>query len=86
MSGIQPGQRYQMFFWIWALKEAIVKATGDGIRMMNKTDVTPVIGGSCNASSHLLTIDEKPMNFFIYRYSPGKEYLGAAAICMDGKK
>ncbi|GEM_PF-2920925 len=86
MSGIQPGQRYWMFFWIWALKEAIVKATGDGIRMMNKTDVTPVIGEPCNTSSFLLTIDEKPMNFFIYRFSPNKGHLGAAAVCLDGEK
>ncbi len=35
-----------MFFRIWALKEAIVKATGDGIRLMNSTDVTSVIEDS----------------------------------------
>lgn len=84
MRGIEPGQRNQMFFRIWALKEAIVKATGEGIRMMNKTDVTPVIGPNGTTSLYMVIVNEKPMDFFIYRFSPYQEYFGAAAICLEG--
>ena len=34
---IAPERRYLLFFGIWALKEAVVKATGDGVRLMNGT-------------------------------------------------
>ena len=85
MLGIEPGQRYQMFFRIWALKEAIVKATGDGIRMMSITDVTNIIEDPGHASSQIVKINEKPMDFFIYQFSPDTGYQGAAAICRRGK-
>ena len=83
MRRIEPGQRYLMFFRIWALKEAIVKATGDGIRLMNSTDVTSVIEDSCSVSSRILKIDEKSRNFIIYQFSPAKSYLGAVAVCLN---
>jgi 4'-phosphopantetheinyl transferase len=79
---ITPGQRYLMFFKIWALKEAIVKATGDGIRLMNNTDVTSVIEDSCSVCSRVLKINEKSRNFIIYQFSPAKSYLGAVAVCI----
>jgi 4'-phosphopantetheinyl transferase len=82
----EPVQRCQIFFQIWALKEAIVKATGDGIRLMNTTDVTPVIAVSSNASLHRLTISEKPMNFFMYRFRPDAEHIGAVAVCLEREK
>ena len=87
MRRIEPCQRYLMFFRIWALKEAIVKATGEGIRLMNSTDVTSVIEDSCTISSRILKIDEKTMNFVIYEFSPAKSYLGAVAVCPNpGRK
>jgi 4'-phosphopantetheinyl transferase len=86
MRGIEPAQRNQMFFRIWALKEAIVKATGEGIRMMHKTDVTPVVGSTGNASLYMLIINGIPQDFFIFPFSPYQEYIGAAAICLDGEK
>jgi 4'-phosphopantetheinyl transferase len=81
MQRVAPGLRYLMFFRIWALKEAIVKATGDGIRLMNSTDVTSVIEESCTVSSRILNINEKSRNFIIYQFSPAKAYLGAVAVC-----
>ena len=48
MQRIAPDLRYLMFFRIWALKEAIVKATGDGIRLMNSTDVMSAIEDTCS--------------------------------------
>jgi len=86
MRETEPAQRYQVFFPIWTLKEAIVKATGDGIRLMNTTDVTPVIAVSSPASLHRLTISAKPMNFFIYRFRPDVEHIGAVAVCLDREK
>lgn len=86
MRETEPAQRYQVFFHIWALKEAIVKATGDGIRMMNTTDITPVIAVSPDASLHRLNISDKPMNFFIYRFRPDAEHIGAVAVCLDREK
>jgi 4'-phosphopantetheinyl transferase len=83
MQRVAPGQRYMLFFKIWALKEAIVKATGDGIRMMNSTDVTSVIEESGNASSRILKINEKSGNFIIYHFRPAKSYLGAVAVCLN---
>ena len=80
---IPPKQRYLMFFKIWALKEAIVKATGDGIRLMGSTDVTSVIKDSCQVSSHRIKINEKTRNFSICQFSPAQSYLGAAAVCLD---
>lgn len=77
---IEPGQRYLMFFKIWALKEAIVKATGEGIRLMNSTDVTSVIEDSCSVCSRVLKINEKSRNFIICQFSPEKSYLGAVAV------
>jgi 4'-phosphopantetheinyl transferase len=82
MQRIVPELRYLMFFKIWALKEAIVKATGDGIRLMDSTDVTSVIEESCNVSSRILKINEKSGNFIIYQFSPVKSYLGAVAVSL----
>jgi 4'-phosphopantetheinyl transferase len=86
MQRIEPGQRYLMFYKIWALKEAIVKATGDGIRLMNSTDVTSVIEDSCSVCSRVLKINEKSRNFILYQFSPTKSYLGAVAVCINPLK
>jgi len=83
MERIAPELRYRTFFWIWALKEAIVKATGDGIRLMNSTDVTSVIEDPSSECSRILKIDEKSRNFIICQFSPAKLYLGAVAVCLN---
>jgi phosphopantetheinyl transferase len=47
IRGTGPGQRYQVFFRIWVLREAIIKATGNGIRMMSTSDVISILEVSC---------------------------------------
>jgi 4'-phosphopantetheinyl transferase len=83
MERIAPDLRYLLFFRIWALKEAVVKATGDGIRVMNSTDVTSVIEGSLSGCFRILKIDEKSRSFMLYQFSPAKSYLGAVAVCLN---
>jgi 4'-phosphopantetheinyl transferase len=80
---IAPDLRYRMFFRIWALKEAIVKATGEGIRLMNSTDVTSFIEDPSSECTRILKINEKSGNFIICQFSPAKLYLGAVAVRLN---
>jgi 4'-phosphopantetheinyl transferase len=82
MERIAPERRYLMFFKIWALKEAIVKSTADGIRLMDSTDVSSVIEGSRSGCFRILKINEKSRDFIICQFSPAKSYQGAVAVCL----
>lgn len=83
LERIAPDLRYLMFFKIWALKEAIVKATGEGIRLMNTTDVTSVIEDTRSGCLRIFTINEKSRNFILCQFTPTKSYLGAVAVCLN---
>ena len=43
MQRTEPAMRYQIFFRIWALKEAILKVNGGTLTMMKNTDVSEII-------------------------------------------
>jgi 4'-phosphopantetheinyl transferase len=83
---IAPELQYRMFFRIWAIKEAVVKATGEGIRLMKNTDVSSVIDDSCSGGFRILKINEKSRNFLLYQFSPVNSYLGAVAVCLSPLK
>ena len=43
MQSIEPVLRYQIFFRLWAIKEAVLKATGSTLSLMEKTDLSGII-------------------------------------------
>jgi 4'-phosphopantetheinyl transferase len=43
MQRIRPASRYQVFFRIWAIKEAIIKATGETLAIIREIDTSEII-------------------------------------------
>jgi len=80
LKRIDPARRYQVFFRIWAAKEAIIKATGGTLSRMGTTDLSEIIEDilySPDYSMHCL--DTQPP-FFLWQFMDGSGHLGAIAV------
>jgi len=79
MQRIEPALRYQVFFRIWALKEAILKVTGGTLMMMKNTDMSDIIQDvfsfPCCSMKYLNT--HRP--FFIWQFNSRPGHYGAIA-------
>jgi 4'-phosphopantetheinyl transferase len=76
----EPSQRYQVFFRIWAAKEAVIKAAGGTMTRMKTIDLSDII-------EDMLVNPEYSMNclaarppYFLWQFTCGPGYLGAIAV------
>jgi phosphopantetheinyl transferase len=80
IKSIEPALRYQIFFRIWAIKEAILKATGSTLALMGKTDLSEIIQEVlCSPEYSMKYLDTHPP-FFIWQFTCGSEHHGAIAV------
>jgi 4'-phosphopantetheinyl transferase len=78
--GAEPNQRYRLFTRIWALKEALLKATGGSVQMMSDTDVSKILQDSRVHDIYSIPCLETPCRFFIHECDWGHGYHGAIAV------
>jgi phosphopantetheine--protein transferase-like protein len=83
VSGSEPAQQYKQFFRIWALKEAILKATGGSALMMKDTDVSGAINNQVVQDFFEIRCQKKPRRFFIQEYGCGIGHHCVIAVNMD---
>jgi phosphopantetheinyl transferase len=57
--------QHARFFRIWCLKEALIKAAGSNLRMMNETDVSGIMTDTFLNGYYPVTIGKNDMRFFI---------------------
>jgi 4'-phosphopantetheinyl transferase len=80
IEGTEPNQRYMQFFRIWALKEALLKATGGTVQMMSDLDVSGVIHNSFVHDFCSITCQDVQCQFFIHEFGCGPEHHCAIAV------
>jgi 4'-phosphopantetheinyl transferase len=79
LQSIKPALRYQVFFRMWALKEAILKTTGDTLSMMKETDTSDVIHKGCSFPCCSIKYRNSLPPFFIWQFNSGPDHYGAIA-------
>jgi 4'-phosphopantetheinyl transferase len=79
MQGVEPAQKHQAFFRIWALKEAILKTNGDSISMMKDTDTSDIIQKGFSFPCCSLKYRKSLPPFFIWQFRSGLDHCGAIA-------
>jgi 4'-phosphopantetheinyl transferase len=76
----EPALRYQVFFRIWATKEALLKATGSTLNLMKTTDLSDILEEVvCSADYSMNYLDTTPP-FFLWQFTNGSGHLGAIAV------
>jgi len=70
----EPDLRYQIFFRIWALKEALLKATGGTVMMMKDTDVSEIMQGTFPSCCCAMKHQNIRSSFFIYQFDSGHRH------------
>jgi phosphopantetheinyl transferase len=68
-----PDRRPFRFFRIWALKEALLKATSGDVRIMKEADVSRIMTDTYLGGFYTVNIGEMDQRFFIHEsgYDPG---------------
>jgi 4'-phosphopantetheinyl transferase len=79
MRRIEPALRYQVFFRIWAIKEAILKATGGTLALMKNTDLSEIIPDVIFSLDHSMKYMNTHRPFFIWQYNIGSGHYCAIA-------
>ena len=79
LKSIEPSLRYQIFFRIWAIKEAILKATGSTLALMGKTDLSAIIQELLSSPEYSMKYLDNHPPFFIWQFTCGSGYYGAIA-------
>jgi 4'-phosphopantetheinyl transferase len=79
MRRIEPALRYQVFFRIWALKEAILKATGGTLALMKNTDLSEIIPDILFSPDYSMKYLKPPPPFFIWQFTSAPGHYGAIA-------
>ena len=80
IEGTEPNQQYRQFFRIWALKEALLKASGGTVQMMSDLDVSGVIHNSFVHDFCSITCQDVQCQFFIHEFGCGPEHHCAIAV------
>jgi 4'-phosphopantetheinyl transferase len=76
----EPALMYQVFFRMWAMKEAILKVTGSTLNLMAETDLSEIIEEIvCSPEYSMHYLDSQPP-FFLAQFMCGSEHLGAIAV------
>jgi len=79
MQRTEPALRYQVFFRIWALKEALLKATGGTLTMMKSTDVSEITHEIFSFPWCSLHYQHTQQPFFICQFNSGSGHHGVIA-------
>jgi 4'-phosphopantetheinyl transferase len=79
MRRIEPALRYQVFFRIWAIKEAILKATGGTLALMKNTDLSEIIPDILFSPGNSMKYLETHPPFFIWQFTSAPGHYGAIA-------
>lgn len=74
MQSTEPDLRCQIFFRIWALKEALLKATGGTVMMMKDTDVSEIMQETFPSCCCAMKPQNIRSGFFIYRFDSGHRH------------
>ena len=80
MQRIEPVLRYQIFFRLWAIKEAVLKATGSTLSLMEKTDLSGIIEDIMGTSEYTMKYQDMKQSFFIWQFTCGSDHHGAIAV------
>jgi 4'-phosphopantetheinyl transferase len=80
MQRIEPVLRSQIFFRIWAIKEAILKATGSTLNLMEKTDLSGMIEDVRGFPEYSMKYQNMQQSFFIWQFTCGSAHLGVIAV------
>jgi len=76
---VEHALRYQVFFRIWALKEAILKATGGTLAMMKNTDISACIEDVFSSSDSSVKYHDTCPPFLLWEYNIRPGHYGAIA-------
>jgi len=79
MRRIEPARKFQAFFRIWALKEAILKTTGETLSGMKDTDTSDLIQEHSFPCGSLKFRKSLPP-FFVWQFRNGPDHCCAVAV------
>ena len=79
MQGAGPAEGYQVFFRIWALKEAILKTTGETLSMMKDTDTSDSIPERFSFPCCSMKYRNSLPPLFIWQFNSGQQHCCAMA-------
>ena len=86
LQGLQPDRRVSIFFTMWAMKEAIVKATGEGLPVIHDTDVLNILQYPPSGLPRYDKTNKGAADFFVCPFIPETGYRGAVAVRGEGEK
>jgi 4'-phosphopantetheinyl transferase len=86
LQGTQPDRKQEIFFALWAMKEAVIKATGEGLPAMRDTDVISIVQDPRHGRYRVDNTTSLSKDFFIFPFVPAEGYRGAVAVCLSGEK
>jgi 4'-phosphopantetheinyl transferase len=83
LKSIEPALRQGVFFRIWAIKEAILKATGSTLALMETTDLSEIIEDLLRSPKYSMKYLDAHPPFFIGQFTSGSGHHGAIAVESD---
>lgn len=86
IAGTLPDLQNQLFFRIWSLKEALLKARGGTAMMMRDTDVSAILQSPSRDGWYPIRYQQKELEFFIHESDIGYGHHCAIAAGMIIKK
>lgn len=79
----EPGLHHERFIRIWALKEALIKATGSDARLMQEGDLTGILTVPHLNGVFSLQIGGRAMDFFIHESGTDDDHHQVIAALMS---
>lgn len=80
LTTIEPSQKYQVFFRIWASKEAVIKAIGGTMALMKTIDLSDIIEDILVDPGYSMNYLATRPPFFLWQFTGGPGYPGAIAV------
>jgi 4'-phosphopantetheinyl transferase len=79
----EQARRYEVFFRLWAAKEAVIKVTGGTLAQMGTLDLSGCIEEiMCSPDFSMVSPDTQPP-FFLWQFTNGSGHLGAISVDAD---